>query len=505
MSTRLVFSSKRGLRSRDDKRKTATRRCVAELDTVLAMEAKATPQGEDALDNESRRTPTSVSSFPFQEQKAFQNRCGASCNQVSSRAFCSNDTSSPSRGADDDHKSVSSNTILSGDFTECSEYLIANMQQVKKYSQAFLGETVMSSPTETSRRSKSRSSSRRNRRGDSLEREISRTILQRTMDSNEYFPGSPFKSAQEILNDLTSTLVPLLWDAPASPKRSSPEEPHKDDSLLDNRSLPDGGDEKIVDSGLQIDRSTGQKSGAEDTIVLAYSSSYSVDLPFISSDETPASYRSGSGEGTQGDLIEAEKLIVELQSSAKETGPSEIDEIKPPIYSDGVVDFSAETAPEASKCDLVGSLASNTLILVAPLMKGHPSTPQQDQSPQSIHTSYQPKFLQREVQTVPKEPPAAFHSTEQAPTTVDIFSGEWIPFGGESVFADSFSPEQDGNSPVAFSPASPVSPTSVLSLLKEGDLTLEPLSDAGFIHGPAFPDIVGSDSGLEEVSRRFQI
>lgn len=354
MSTLLVFSSKRGLRSRDDKRKPATRRCVAELDTILAMEAKAKPELDDALESESRRTPTSVSSFPFQAQKADQNRCDASFCQASSRAFCS-------KRAEDDSKSLSSNTILSGDITECSEYLIANMQQMKKYSQAFLGETVMSSPTQSSRRSKSRSSARRNRRGDSLEREISRTIQQRTMDSNEYFPGSSFKSAQEILNDLTSTLAPFLWDLPVTPARSSPEEPYNDEARLENRSLPGSGDEKIVLSGDQEDRFTGVLD-VDDTIVLASSSSYSVDLPFISSDETPVSYRGGSCEGTHGNLIETETLIVELESSTciagKETSPSEINEIKQ-IYADGVVDFAAEPVSEESKCNLVEYLHSS--------------------------------------------------------------------------------------------------------------------------------------------------
>ncbi|KAI2506758.1 hypothetical protein MHU86_7653 [Fragilaria crotonensis] len=501
MSTLLVFSSKRGLRSRDDKRKPATRRCVAELDTILAMEAKAKAELDDALESESRRTPTSVSSFPFQEQKADQNRCGATFRQASSRAFCS-------KGADDDCKSLSSNTIPSRDITECSEYLIANMQQMKKYSQAFLGETVMSSPTQSSRRSKSRSSARRNRRGDSLEREISRTILQRTKDSNEYFPGSSFKSAQEILNDLTSTLAPFLWDSPVTPARSSPEEPYNDEARLENRPLPDGGDEQIVLSGDQEDRFTGEKLDVDDTIVLASSSSYSVDLPFISSDETPVSYRSGSCEGTHGNLIEAETLVVELESSTciagKETSASEINEIKQ-IYADGVVDFAAEPVAEESKCNLVESLTSNTFILVAPLMKGHPITPQQDKSHESIHSPYQSKFLQRQVQAVPKEPPSPFHSTEQAPKTIDAFGGEWIPFEDESVFANSFSPEKDGFSQVSSITVSPESPTSVLSFVKEGDLALTPLPEEGFIHRPEFPEVVSSHSGLDEVSHRFQI
>lgn len=114
------------------------------MEAILALEAKA--ECDDALKSDSRRTPTSVSRFPFQEQKLGQKLCGASIRDVSSRAFCSDDATSLSGGADDDNKSVSSKTILSGDITECSEYLIASMQQVKMCFQASLGETVMASP-----------------------------------------------------------------------------------------------------------------------------------------------------------------------------------------------------------------------------------------------------------------------------------------------------------------------------------------------------------------------
>lgn len=98
--------------------------CVAELDTMLAMEAKAKPELDDALKNEMR----CFSSFQFHEQNEGQRRRGACLHNVSSWLFCSDGTIDDaiplSWGADDGINSVSSNTFLPGDITVCSVNLI---------------------------------------------------------------------------------------------------------------------------------------------------------------------------------------------------------------------------------------------------------------------------------------------------------------------------------------------------------------------------------------------
>lgn len=60
--------------------------------------------------------------------------------------------------------------------------------------------------------------------------------------------GFPFKSAQGILNELTSTLLLVIWEANVAPKWSSPEVLNKDDARLENRSLFDGGGGELVRS-----------------------------------------------------------------------------------------------------------------------------------------------------------------------------------------------------------------------------------------------------------------
>ena len=506
MSTLLVFSRKKGLRSRDDKRSTALGKSVAELDSILSRNVNPEPTfAGDSDENESRTTPTSASSSSFQRQKAGHCQGIEHYQGIPFRAFCSAPTTPPHDGEGYDTKSLGSNTILSGDVTVLSDHLIANIKHVQE-SQNSLSTEAMSS--RTSRRSKSRGSSERSRRGDSLERDISRTILQRTLISHDVVPESPFKSTQEILYDLTEKLSSMLGNEIVNVDASSTAGESENRAIHGDRSLLDVDEEWKAHSGLLGDHCQGEKMEVDNAILSASSSCYSIELPFISSDETPWSYRSGSLLACE--MNDTESFLVRVESSESlSVKASDSSEAKQ-IYSDGIMDFSKENFPDEPKCNLVTSLASTTFTLVAPLMKGHPRSSQPQQSNGSFHSAYQSKVLQRQkVPSVPdKGPNATEQSTERVFKTSDLVDEGWAPFGGDSAFGDSYSAGRHDFSKTSALPTdavAPESPSSILIFSTHDDLKLAPLPDNGFSHGTAFPAIIASDSGLEEVSRRFKI
>ena len=148
---------------------------------------------------------------------------------------------------------------------------------------------------------------------------------------------------------------------------------------------------------------------------------------------------------------------------------------------------SSEVKQQIYSGNFVESLASSTFSLVAPLMKSHQSDAQHHSSHVSFHSLYQSK-------------------DEQIVKTDDVVDKVWPPFGGDSAFEDSS--DHDGSSQPLTIPIdvlAPDSSTPVMLLSAEDDLMLAFLPDNGFSYGAAFPGIISSDSGLEEVSRRFKI
>jgi hypothetical protein len=500
MSTRLLFSSRDGLQQLDDKKPLSIEKSLAELDTLLSREEGV--QVARALDTDEIRSPKSVYSFPVKELRQGElEACLGQQLDISARS---------ARFLNDDTKSVSSNTIMSRDVTVYSEDLIYNMEQVQ-VAQEEHDNTAKSSSSRRSRRSRSCSASRRTKRGDSLERDISRIILQQTCDSSQFVIEPQHKSALHILNDLMASPLPLSQiEEPASRSQDL-------NRSLRSLSLLDGKDEAsalssegLEDKTVFLDFLIDSIKASNDTPVRAsYEMSSHSKLLCASSEETSASRDAWSFEGSQDSITDelevGEDIFGDLQDSDSESLEQEATPAQEKsIYSLGVGDFSAEPSPEESESCIKESVARAGLLVVPPPMKLRPPSPPNDEN---VDPSDDETYLEhrRGMDTFPVE---KLDTTCQTTIVHDDNSDDdddWTTFGGGSAFGDSFSPVKRGASPTPTEAEGPESPTSVLNVLIRDDLNLSPFPDDGDNWGTAFPEASSSDAEWEECSRLIEI
>jgi hypothetical protein len=149
------------------------------------------------------------------------------------------------------------------------------------------------------------------------------------------------------------------------------------------------------------------------------SSTYSISLPFISSDEAPVSFCSESCKGTQCDLIEASTWLSSFSAVCLLLGRKSV----PPKSTTTTKNLLTQSCRFfcQSSCRGIevyphGISCIECLHSSCALKKGLPN----HSSTRSIareHSAHQSWFLRRQVRAVSKESSAPFHSTEHAPMT----------------------------------------------------------------------------------------
>lgn len=513
MSTRLYFSSRNGLLSRDDKKPNHIRKSVAELDLLLdGVDAKQLSRPDEADEDKSTGTPTSVASFPIQEHPhgSFDKFVTKQpMVAVPSRSTHKTLPSSSSRQQEyDDSKSVSSSTIVSRDMSFVSQELIANMEHVKDSSTDEYDGGAASSGTTRSHRSKSCSSSRRTKRGDSLERDISRTVLEQTPDILRYVEEPDFKSAEEILEDLMTTMLS------SSGHQRTPNAPLKNNTKADLPETASRVDQDNDVGGTPFDETLDTTKHSHDTAVLSDNKGLPTEcLQTDASDSNRDPVLDGveSGEDVFDGLMSKESGDLANEGKSAENNES--------IYSAGMVDFNTETIPEKSEWSLVESLTASSQMLVAPLLQLQLQTPSEEQSDDTLDNTNNQVHLPVQQQDEVKAD--VLHTDLLSIDNDSTIENDWTNFGGDSAFGHSFSPEKTQEPSEAIGTPTetkqPVSSELVVDL-PEGttppcnlnpdppvDLDLEPLPEEGFNWGTAFPTIDLSDSGLEEVCTRFSL
>lgn len=536
MSTRVALSRKGGGDPRINvPRAMSIEKSLSELDTLLALEevsiasvrtndtsgqrSGASRKSEGASDKENK-----VSRGRRQEHN--HERRGRS-----SRSLPSSPRRKTTLEFGDDTKSTgsnTSNTIGSRDVTVYSHELIANMEQIQDQLALSLSDHAKrqelrqelglsssehqkrSSPrSRKSRRSRSSSAnSQRTRRGTSLEREISRMILQQTCDSSRFVVGQPqkrTKSANDILSDLMAS--PL----PASPFEATVQQANQElwtKSLLDEEDddttaeTPSLGEEASLGSGVISQNhassvlSTGSPKSAFSNPDLSQ-----FDAPTANT-TTTNTHTTATTDASTRDLEDEDIFAGCEESSPVLQQPELKSEFERSFgtslemnHGDKFIDFSASTIIEESESDMADSQVSHEL--VARLIPATtflslgpaPNSPTNEEIvPEHVldqielsstnESTASEQDEEEQVETDQERPvdlapnmnldgsTFAFEDMEDSVLVTNFNDDDWTTFDN-SAFVDSFQPsggddETSQQSPVPSEIGEPNSPTSVL-------------------------------------------
>jgi hypothetical protein len=458
-------------------------------------------------------------------------------------------THSPGRKSDRDNTdSVSSNTINSRDATVHSHDVIHNIDEVDQ--EEALSVSLRSYSSRRSRRSlrsKSTSSSRRKKRGDSLERDDSRTILQLASDSSQFSASdqNKSKSVMDILKDLMATPLPMSFfgrdsaETTAAPEKQEIPASESETSLeLRNNSLfhqEDNADDEVSTDNRKryLQDSSGKAHNSTETSETSKSSNTSNSTNYLSRPAGDLSYSSESLEAPA--MSDSSELRIEPPTGIEDNAEYESESIVAlsgkPDRAVTKIKLSAQSLeasfretltdlciPEESESDIVESYATGGMIAITPLLGICQDAPNSRAAPSPNEN----------FESLDGNPDSSCASPCKVDTTVltsdtsclanipgdslaidqynDDDDDDWTTFG-ESVFSDSFSPDKR-SSPTPTKSTEPESPKSVFKLDAEADMKITTIPDEGHEWQQLFPHPSSSDSSgveWEQYNRRFAI
>jgi hypothetical protein len=448
-TTKLYFSPTGGLQHQTEASEVPSpiEKSLAELDILLVLDehlgtagggdeerSSSTPKSEEGNSDKENNETSSVSlkGQPKGGLDRFmdtQNSTGAMGSPVRNKS----DT--------DDAKSVSSNTITSRDVTINSGDLISNMDQMQctpgtPSKKRDGSKSVRSTHSRKSRRSRSSSSTRRRGpRGRSLERDVSRLIIQLTSDSSKFLVGEAEeqpKSVDFILTDLLAS-------------QSSQRGP-----ILTKESYDNIHKISLLDDIEAVSLSPGLSNAA----LAASDACIEQTEQYSSNGKGDTLKRTIAIEGfeTESDVFENLLPLNRLDDcSLKEYGQDWA-----PNHSEGIGDFTRNTILEEPVLfeDSVAEANQSNSTLVKT------TTPLElTSSPFDIDTSYRSEASR-----------LLFENTFKTTSANVVGNDEWTNFDSEGVFGEMFKPVEDqgGVSADLVSPSHgiglPESPTSVFKV-----------------------------------------
>lgn len=534
MSTRAALSRKGGGDPRINvPRALSIEKSLSELDTLLAMEevSIASVRTNDTSGQRSGASRKSEGASD-KENKASRGRRQEHNHERrtrSSRSLPSSPRRKTALEFGDDTKSTgsnTSNTIGSRDVTVYSHELIANMEQIQDQLALSLSDHAKRqelrqelglSSSEHQKRSSPRSrksrgsrsssaNSQRTRRGTSLEREISRMILQQTCDSSRFVVGQPqkrTKSANDILSDLMAS--PL----PTSPLEATGQQANQElwtKSLLDEEDddttaeTPSLGEEASVGSGVisQDHHSSSVRSNGSPKSVFSNPELSQFDAPTANTTTTNTHTTATTDASTEDEDVFAgceESSPALQQPELKSEFERSFGTSLEMNHGDKFIDFSATTIIEESESDMADSqvghellaklIPATTFLSLGPA----PNSPTNEENvPKDVldqieltstnESTASEQDAEEQVETDEERPvdlapnmnldgiTFAFEDMEDSVLVTNFNDDDWTTFDN-SAFAKSFQrsggdDETSQQSPVPSEIGEPNSPTSVL-------------------------------------------